>query len=148
MLFCWFKCRKKRAILRWQMSFLYIHTVENGKSWNKNKHENPHRQQRRLHVKRGNRDKSRESAGQACGGSHLNLCIRAACIIQTSWILSFPFLQPCKRPRHCIWRHGWREGGGVEEVWEMETCKQKRKKKNGNKNRGRNEMLQAGEKEM
>lgn len=30
----------------------------------------------------------------------------------------------------------------------METCKQKRKKKNGNKNRGRNEMLQAGEKEM
>lgn len=52
----------------------------------------------RVHVKRSNRDKSSESGGQASGGSQLDWCTTvAACIIQSSPLLSFPFLQPCKQ---------------------------------------------------
>lgn len=71
-----------------------------------------------MHVKRGKRDKSSESGGQASGGSRLDWCATTAeCIIQTSPLLSFSILSSShvNEPRHSIWRQGWRGGGGGEE---------------------------------
>lgn len=56
------------------------------------------RERQECMQREANQDQSNESAGQASGGSQLDWCTAvAACIIQTGPILSFPFLQPCKR---------------------------------------------------
>lgn len=53
----------------------------------------------RARVRRGNRDKSSESGGQASGGSQLDWFTTAAagCMYNSDWPSPLSFLQPCKR---------------------------------------------------
>ena len=65
-----------------------------------------------VHVKRGNRDESCESRGQASGGS-LVLCCRR--MYNSDWPSPFLSSSHVNEPRHSIWGEGWGEGGGGQE---------------------------------
>lgn len=91
------KCTKDKLLSN-NACYFFARTEITIKPSSGSTHKNIKKEKTKCMQREANQDQNSESAGQASGGSQLDWCTTvAACIIQTSPIVSFPFLQPCKR---------------------------------------------------